>query len=277
MPFATSPANRLTGAALMQAISGKRLTYVRESVRTPGAWVNNMRDHRPDGSFVYLCEFGRTEAAPGAPATRSARRKAGRRLARCRRVEHQERNRVRDKIGVRRAYRRLHRHSPAGRRVRRGPPVGAARGVHQRHHHFEVSCASKKAHSRRSIMMRLALAAIAIAAAWVPATAQQRGGALCKDGAMPFEAAAGNRLSGPALQQALAGKKLGYVRDIAAHGRRLGQQRARAAPRRLLRLHLRILAEREGALEPHIFRLHHKQASGAKDVGVWTSRTTRSA
>ena len=67
MPFATSPANRLTGAALMQAISGKRLTYIRESIRTPGAWVNNMRDHRPDGSFVYLCEFGRSQDGPFRP------------------------------------------------------------------------------------------------------------------------------------------------------------------------------------------------------------------
>lgn len=67
MPFAATATNRLTGAALLQAVSGKRLVYIRESLRTPGAWVNNMRDYRADGSFVYICEFGRSADGPWRP------------------------------------------------------------------------------------------------------------------------------------------------------------------------------------------------------------------
>jgi len=66
-PFALSAANRLTGASLQQAVVGKRLVYLRESLRTPGAWVKNIREHRADGSFVYVCEYGRKETGPWRP------------------------------------------------------------------------------------------------------------------------------------------------------------------------------------------------------------------
>ena len=36
VPFRTSAANQITGAALQTAVTGKRLRYVRESIRVPG-------------------------------------------------------------------------------------------------------------------------------------------------------------------------------------------------------------------------------------------------
>ncbi len=66
-PFALTAANRLTGATLQQAVVGKRLVYLRESLRTPGMWVRNIREHRGDGSFVYACEYGRKETGPWRP------------------------------------------------------------------------------------------------------------------------------------------------------------------------------------------------------------------
>lgn len=64
MPFEATAANRLTGAQLQAAVAGKRLGYLRESLRNPGMLVNNMRDLRADGSFVYTCEFARSPDGP---------------------------------------------------------------------------------------------------------------------------------------------------------------------------------------------------------------------
>ncbi len=68
-PFATAAGNRLQGPALQQALAGKRLGYVRESLRTAGVWVNNTRELRGDGSFAYTCEFSRNPSGPWQPCT----------------------------------------------------------------------------------------------------------------------------------------------------------------------------------------------------------------
>lgn len=67
MPFAATAANRLTGAALRQAVSGKTLVYIRETHRAPGLWVNNRRELRPDGSMVYTCQVARSAEGPWRP------------------------------------------------------------------------------------------------------------------------------------------------------------------------------------------------------------------
>jgi len=67
MPFAPTAANQLTGPKLQQAVLGKRLGYVRESIRTPGIYVNNSRELRPDGSMVYVCRFARSASGPWRP------------------------------------------------------------------------------------------------------------------------------------------------------------------------------------------------------------------
>ena len=54
----------MTGAQLQQAVAGKRLGYVRESLRTPGVFVNNTRELRSDGSMVYTCEYSRSPSGP---------------------------------------------------------------------------------------------------------------------------------------------------------------------------------------------------------------------
>ncbi|MCW5774679.1 MAG: hypothetical protein KIT16_23745 [Rhodospirillaceae bacterium] len=69
LPFAVGAANRIMGAALNQAVTGKRLGYVRESLRNPGVWVNNGRTLRPDGSMAYTCEFSRSPSGPWQPCT----------------------------------------------------------------------------------------------------------------------------------------------------------------------------------------------------------------
>lgn len=43
--------------------------------------------------------------------------------------------------------------------------------------------------------------------------AETETGAACKDGAMPFTPTPGNQLTGAQLQQAVTGKRLGYVRE----------------------------------------------------------------
>jgi hypothetical protein len=69
VPFEASAANRLNGPALQQAVAGKRLGYVRESLRTQGVWVNNGRTLRTDGSMLYTCEFSRNQGGPWQPCT----------------------------------------------------------------------------------------------------------------------------------------------------------------------------------------------------------------
>ena len=69
MQFAATAANRLMGAQLQQAVAGKRLGYLRESIRTPGVWVNNQRELRADGSMVYTCEYARSADGPWRPCT----------------------------------------------------------------------------------------------------------------------------------------------------------------------------------------------------------------
>jgi hypothetical protein len=67
MPFPASAANQLTGAQLQQAVTGRRLVYIRESIRIPGVWVNNSRELKPDGSMVYVCTFARSPNGPWQP------------------------------------------------------------------------------------------------------------------------------------------------------------------------------------------------------------------
>lgn len=67
MPFAPSPANQLTGAPLQQALTGKRLVYVRESARLPGVFTHASRELRADGSMVYTCQAGRSANGPWRP------------------------------------------------------------------------------------------------------------------------------------------------------------------------------------------------------------------
>lgn len=62
LPFEPTAANKLVGAQLQQAVVGKTMVYLRKSLRTPGMMVNNMRDHRADGSMVYSCEYRRGDA-----------------------------------------------------------------------------------------------------------------------------------------------------------------------------------------------------------------------
>jgi hypothetical protein len=69
LPFAATQANRLTGAALQQAATGKRLVYVREFSNRPGTWFRGTREHRDDGSHVYTCEVARSAGGPWQPCT----------------------------------------------------------------------------------------------------------------------------------------------------------------------------------------------------------------
>ncbi|MBL8662393.1 MAG: hypothetical protein JNM29_06175 [Candidatus Odyssella sp.] len=69
MPFAATEANRLSAAALQQAVSGKTLVYVRESIRTPGTWIKGEREHRGDGSMIYTCAVARSAEGPWRPCT----------------------------------------------------------------------------------------------------------------------------------------------------------------------------------------------------------------
>ena len=59
------------------------------------------------------------------------------------------------------------------------------------------------------------IAFLGMAAIMLPpaAAAQNAPTSFCKNGALPFAASDANRLKGPALQQALAGKRLLYVRE----------------------------------------------------------------
>lgn len=120
-------------------------------------------------------------------------------------------------------------------------------------------------------MNRFALAAIAIALISAPAAAQQRGGALCKDGAPPFNAAAGNRLQGPALQQALAGKRLGYVREsLRTAGVWVNNTRELRADGSFAYT-CEFSRSQSGPWRPcSSFGSTTNQASGARDVGVWS-------
>lgn len=63
LPFAASDANRLTGPALRQALSGKRLLYVREGTRA-GLWFSLTRELRADGSAVHSCQAARSPNGP---------------------------------------------------------------------------------------------------------------------------------------------------------------------------------------------------------------------
>ena len=67
MPFAPGAANQLTGAQLQQAVTGKRLGYVRESIRVPGVFTQGTRELRADGSMVYTCQAGRSANGPWRP------------------------------------------------------------------------------------------------------------------------------------------------------------------------------------------------------------------
>ncbi|MGH7005218.1 MAG: hypothetical protein ACREIP_14840, partial [Alphaproteobacteria bacterium] len=112
---------------------------------------------------------------------------------------------------------------------------------------------------------------IAIAAASTAAAAQQRGGALCKDGALPFDATAGNRLSGTPLQQALAGKKLGYLREsLRTSGVWVNNARELRTDGSLVYT-CEFSRSPSGPWSPCTsFGSTTKQASGARDVGVWS-------
>jgi len=69
LPFAAAAGNRLQGPALQQAVAGRRLGYVRESLRTAGVWVSNTRELRGDGSFAYVCQFSRNPSGPWQPCS----------------------------------------------------------------------------------------------------------------------------------------------------------------------------------------------------------------
>jgi len=64
LPFAASAANRVSGPALQQALTGKTLVYVRESTRGGGIWFNLTREMRNDGSSVHACQAGRGPSGP---------------------------------------------------------------------------------------------------------------------------------------------------------------------------------------------------------------------
>jgi hypothetical protein len=63
LPFAAGEPTRLTGSALQQALSGKRLGYVREGTRA-GLWLTLTRELRADGSSVHACQAARSAAGP---------------------------------------------------------------------------------------------------------------------------------------------------------------------------------------------------------------------
>jgi hypothetical protein len=63
LPFAAGEPARLTGPALQQALSGKRLGYVREGTK-PGLWFNLTRELRADGSSVHACQVARSSSGP---------------------------------------------------------------------------------------------------------------------------------------------------------------------------------------------------------------------
>ncbi|HEY7610004.1 MAG TPA: hypothetical protein VIF14_12285 [Alphaproteobacteria bacterium] len=67
-------------------------------------------------------------------------------------------------------------------------------------------------------MKRIFLFGLAALALPALANAQNAATSFCKNGALPFAASEGNRLTGPALQQALSGKTLGYVRESTRGG-----------------------------------------------------------
>jgi hypothetical protein len=67
MPFAATAANRLAGAQLQQAVAGRTLVYIRESIRMPGVWFRGAREHRADGSMIYTCQAGRAAKGPWRP------------------------------------------------------------------------------------------------------------------------------------------------------------------------------------------------------------------
>ncbi len=67
VPFQPSAATQLTGASLQQAVTGKRLGYVRESIRVPGVFTQGTRELRADGSMVYTCQAGRSANGPWRP------------------------------------------------------------------------------------------------------------------------------------------------------------------------------------------------------------------
>jgi hypothetical protein len=67
MPFEAAAANRLRGATLREAITGKKLVYIREMIRTPGAWFRGTREHRPDGSMIYRCDVAGSANGPWRP------------------------------------------------------------------------------------------------------------------------------------------------------------------------------------------------------------------
>ena len=62
-------------------------------------------------------------------------------------------------------------------------------------------------------MIRRAMALLAALALPGAAQAQNAATSFCKNGALPFAASDANRLAGPALRQALSGKRLLYVRE----------------------------------------------------------------
>jgi hypothetical protein len=69
LPFAATQANRVAGAALQQAVTGRRLVYVREFSNRPGTWFRGTREHRDDGSHVFTCEAGRSAGGPWQPCS----------------------------------------------------------------------------------------------------------------------------------------------------------------------------------------------------------------
>ena len=136
LPFAVGPANRLTGARLLQAVSGKKLTYLRKSIRTPGAWVISSREHRADGSMLYICEYGPSQTGPWRPCGSFGsieRRTAGNRTLGC------ERRPLLYTICVRSSGRGLLRDTSARCNLRSEPRLGPACRMRARHDYVSLA------------------------------------------------------------------------------------------------------------------------------------------
>lgn len=67
LPFAATEANRLSDADIHKTLAGKRLVYVRETIKPPGQYINSYRELRSDGSVAHQCRNGPSAAGPWRP------------------------------------------------------------------------------------------------------------------------------------------------------------------------------------------------------------------
>jgi hypothetical protein len=64
IPFDATDANRLSDAEIRRVFSGKRLGYIRETIKPPGQYLNAYRELRSDGSVAHVCQNGPTANGP---------------------------------------------------------------------------------------------------------------------------------------------------------------------------------------------------------------------